>query len=68
MYYLEDYYGKEVKGGFYEQELQKVSNPDYFPVEKVLKTRTRNRVKENFNKLLGYEKPVWLPAADTQKL
>ena len=67
-YYLQDYYGEKIEGAFYEPELQKVADADYFPVERVIKTRTRNGVKENLSKLLGYDRPVWLPAASTEAL
>jgi len=36
-YLLKDYQGKSVAGGFYEHELQRVSNPDVYLVEKVLR-------------------------------
>ena len=61
-YYLQDYYGEEIKGAFYESELQPVADKDFFPAEKVLKTRKNKGVVEKLVKLLGYDKPVWLPA------
>ncbi len=67
-YYLQDYYGEHIDGAFYEPELQEVADAEYFPVERVIKTRTRNGVKEKLSKLLGYDKPVWLPAASTEAL
>ena len=67
-YYLSDYYGEEVTGAFYENELQEVADHDYFPIEKVLKTRTRNGIKELYAKFLGYEKPAWVPATSTERL
>ena len=67
-YYLSDYYGEEVTGAFYEPELQEVADHDYFPIEKVLKTRTRNGVKELYAKFLGYDKPAWVPATSTERL
>ena len=49
IYYLKDYNGDEVKGHFYNSELTRVRfDPDaLFKVDKVLKTRTRNGVKES---------------------
>ena len=38
-YEIEDWDGEEIKGSFYEQELQKIKPPVYFDVEKVLKER-----------------------------
>lgn len=36
-YRLKDYRGEPIAGGFYEHELQRVSNPDVYLVEKVLR-------------------------------
>ena len=58
MYQLQDYYGEPITGSFYEEEVQPVKNPDYFPIEKVIK---KNKDKA-LVKLMGYTNPVWLPA------
>ena len=65
MYYLEDYKGEPISGGFYESELTPVADPGFFPVEKVIKTRTRKGVKEVLVKWLGYneEDATWEPAS-----
>ena len=56
VYKIADYEGEELEGTFYEQELQKVSktDDDYYRVEKILKSRLRNKRKEYFVKFLGY--------------
>lgn len=51
MYYLKDYQDQPIAGGFYEQELQIVKNPDIYLVEKVLKKRG-NQI---FVKWLGFD-------------
>jgi hypothetical protein len=61
-YYLVDYYGEEIEGAFYENELQQVSDPSFFPVEKVLKKRKVKGVEEKLVKFLGYKEPRWMPA------
>ncbi|XP_071579277.1 uncharacterized protein [Temnothorax nylanderi] len=38
-YLLKDIRGEAIDGGFYEHELLRVSNPDVYLVEKVLRTR-----------------------------
>ncbi|XP_072395128.1 uncharacterized protein [Diabrotica undecimpunctata] len=38
-YLLEDMQGAPISGGFYEEELQKTSNPDIYLVEKVLRQK-----------------------------
>ncbi|KAJ8914713.1 hypothetical protein NQ315_017423 [Exocentrus adspersus] len=49
-YLLQDEAGKEITGGFYELELQKVKHPDAHLVEKVL----RKKGNKVFVKRLGY--------------
>jgi transposase InsO family protein len=54
-YGLTDLAGEEIKGKFYESELQKVTkSDDVYIVEKVLKTRKRNGQIEHFVKWKGY--------------
>jgi hypothetical protein len=54
-YELNDYDGENIKGKFYEQELQKVKkNNDIYKVEEVLKTRKRGGRTEYFVKWIGY--------------
>uniref|UniRef100_V5I837 Uncharacterized transposon-derived protein F54H12.3 n=1 Tax=Anoplophora glabripennis TaxID=217634 RepID=V5I837_ANOGL len=50
-YLLQDESGKEITGGFYELELQKVKHPDAHLVEKVL----RKKGNKVFVKWLGYD-------------
>lgn len=49
-YILKDISNNEIKGGFYEYQLQKVKNPDIYLVEKILKRR-KNSV---YVKWLGF--------------
>jgi hypothetical protein len=54
-YGLKDLTGEEIKGRFYEQELQKVIKTDSeYIIEKVLKTRKKNGHIEHFVKWEGY--------------
>ena len=54
-YELEDYSGEEVKGKFYEQELQKVNtDPSVFEVERVLKTRKNKGKLQYLVRWSGY--------------
>jgi len=55
-YSLTDLGAEEIKGRFYEQELQKVvkTEEDAYIVERVLKTRKRNGQLEHFVKWRGY--------------
>jgi hypothetical protein len=65
MYTLKDWSGEaEIKGRFYDQELQKTKLEDVFLVEKELKHRTKNGKKEVYVKWLGYPESAnsWIPA------
>jgi Integrase core domain/Chromo (CHRromatin Organisation MOdifier) domain len=55
-YTIRDLADEEIKGRFYEQELQKVvrTEEDEYIVEKVLKTRKRNGKLEHYVKWNGY--------------
>lgn len=53
-YGLKDLAGEDIKGKFYEQEIQKVTDDGVYEVEKVLKTRKRNGIVQYFVKWLGY--------------
>ena len=54
-YGLKDLAGEDIKGKFYEQELQKVNKTDsVYEVEKVIKTRKRNGKLEHYVKWMGY--------------
>lgn len=68
IYELEDYGGEEVKGTFYEQELQPVTldKDQAFKVEKVLRTRGRGRNKEHYVKWLNWPTKYnsWIKASD----
>lgn len=61
-YALEDFEGIRIKGGFYQEELQKTRFPDSYLVEKVLKRR-KNKY---FVKWLGFDEKhnSWISKAD----
>ena len=42
LYYLRDFEGEEIKGGFYEKELQLVHEPEEYRIEKVLRRKRVN--------------------------
>jgi len=68
VYGLEDWMGEDIKGTFYEPELQAVNvddNTEYF-VEKVLKKRKRNKKPEVLVRWLHWPKKYdsWIPETD----
>jgi len=55
LYILQDYLGVIIKGGFYEEEMQKVDKVDcMYLVEEVLQERTKKGVQEVLVKWVGY--------------
>ena len=64
-YKLNDLEGETVIGSFYKQDLQKSTQNVYF-IEKILKRRVRNGVKEVYVKWSGYSDRFnqWIPAGD----
>ena len=68
VYKLKDYDGEELKGTFYEKELQKViKSNDVYEVEKILKKRGRSNNVQYLVKWLGYPSKFnsWVPASET---
>ena len=61
-YLLKDYRGEPIAGGFYEQELQRVADPDVYLVEKIL----RKKGDEVLVKWLGMDKShnSWIKKTD----
>ena len=53
-YKLIDYLKNSIKGSFYSEELLKTKVPDYFEIDKILKTRTVGKRKEYFVKFVGH--------------
>ena len=54
IYYLKDLDGEPIKGTLYRRELKETSLPDYYIIEKILKTRKKNNQKQFFVKWRGY--------------
>lgn len=61
-YLLTDMSGKPISGGFYEEELQKTSQPDIYLVEKIL----RKKGRKMYVKWLGLDKShnSWISSTD----
>ena len=53
-YGIRDANGEPIKGKFYEMELQKVTPPEFYKVEKILKTRRIGGRVRYFVKFQGY--------------
>ena len=67
-YSLKDTKGEEIKGSFYEAELQKTKQ-EIYRIEKVLRKRTRNGIKEVYVKWRGYSSDFnsWIPIDNLQQ-
>ncbi len=69
-YKLEDTRGEEIRGTFYEPELQSAAEQRTYRVEKVLRRRTNQQgVKQAYVKWLDYNKNFnqWIPQADIEE-
>lgn len=61
IYTLVDINGEEIKGSFYEYELQKVDNTEeLYRIERVIRTKTTNGKKLALVKWIGYKEPSWI--------
>lgn len=69
-YTIKDYTNEPITGSFYQKELQKITvdNNAQYKIEKEIKTRVRNRVKEVLVKWLGWPKKFnsWIPKTDVK--
>jgi hypothetical protein len=72
VYRLKDFHEKEIKGTFYQSELQNVDvrDDDLWKIEKVVKTRGKGRNKQYFVKWLHWPKKFnsWISARDVNNL
>ena len=68
-YLIEDQNKEEMKGSFYEQELQKTKLPEEFAIQEVLGERTRKRKKQVLVKWLGYPDSFnsWIDKRDLKR-
>src|SRR6185503_9693781 len=62
-YKIVDWEDDPITGSFYEQELLKTKVPDYYDIEKILKTKTKGKHKEFLVRFAGWPKKfdMWLP-------
>ena len=72
VYRVKEYDGTELKGTFYEDQLQKVEqkDDDLFRIENVVKSRGRGRQKEYLVHWKGWPNKYdqWIPASQIQLL
>ncbi|GFU68248.1 chromo domain-containing protein [Trichonephila clavipes] len=65
---IKDLQGEDIKGTYYEAELQKVVDSGFYPVENVIKQRKRRGITEYFVKYLGYPEKFNDWVTDIQKV
>lgn len=71
VYKLKDYDDEELKGTFYDKELQKIiKQDDVYEVEKILKKRGRGNNVQYLVKWLGYPNKFnsWVPPSQIKKI
>jgi hypothetical protein len=69
-YFIEDLNGEEIKGSFYEQELQIVKDVDEnFQIDKIIETKKINKIKYSLVSWLGYPESFnsWVPESKINK-
>ena len=66
IYHLKDLMDEPIRGVVYRAEIKQTSLPDYFPIEKILKTRTKAGKKQHFVKYIGWPEKFssWISEAD----
>lgn len=64
MYSLKDLNGEMLIGKFYNEELQKVSKPEYFTIESIIKSVG----KKSLVKFLHYPTPEWIDTKSINKI
>jgi transposase InsO family protein len=68
VYHIAEYAsGEPISGSFYNEELQRVKNPNVFLIDHVIKEKGRGNKKQLFVRWLGYgpENDSWILASDT---
>ena len=70
VYSIKDSNNEPLTGTFYDFELQKVTKPEFYTVEEVLKARGRGANKEYYVKWQGYPSSAnsWIKASDVVDL
>ena len=70
VYRISDLLDEPILGTFYKYELQKVKMKEDFPIEKILKKRTRKKRLEYFVKYRGYSEKFnqWVPGSHLSNL
>ena len=64
MYFLKDMEGKELSGGFYASQLQRVRSSYIYRIEKILQERRIGRGKRYLVKFTNYDTPEWIRGSD----
>ncbi|GFV50921.1 hypothetical protein TNCV_2770071 [Trichonephila clavipes] len=65
---LKDLQGEEIKGTYYEAELQKVIDSGLYPIENVIKQKKGRGITEYFVTFLGYSEKFIDLVTDIQKV
>ena len=70
VYTVQDLLQRQIKGTFYEEELQRVKRPDILRIEKVLKKRTKNKNTEYLVHWSGYglDFDSWIQSTDIEPI
>lgn len=69
MYQIEDLQGEKIQGRFYEKELLKVTPPEFYKIDKIIRRRGRGVSEELFVQWKGYPTSFnsWIKSQDIKK-
>ena len=69
MYLIKDLKDEEVKGKFYNNELQESKVKDFKEFEKVVKTKTENRIKKHLVSFRGLPEKfnIWVNSEELRR-
>jgi hypothetical protein len=69
-YHLEDYWGEEIKGTFYAEQMQKVKYPKVRIIDKIVDKRGKGNKREALVSYVGFPEQYneWVPYAEAQKV
>ena len=64
MYLIKDLNNEQLRGKFYELELQVIDYPLVFRIQSIIRTKGKGKDKQYYVNWHGYSDPSWISATD----